>query len=168
MKEIVYKGRYITVTEEVIHNHVYERAEIKEGVQVFPYHEGKILLINEHRVHEQQSRWKFVSGMCDKEGKSPLEHAQEELAEEASMRAGSWKEIYSSSVPNATINPNVHFFVCTEVYDLDIPVENPDMSIVIEKKWFSYDELFELMHDQKIWLDDVLMVAVWYLYGHKV
>jgi len=168
MKEIKYQGKYISVTEEDINNHVYERVEVKEGVQVFPYKEGKILLIKELRTHEKQARWKFVSGMCDKEGKTPLEHAQEELAEEASMIAESWEEIYSSSVPFATINPNVHFFVCTDVRELSVSIENPDTSIVIEKRWFTFEELFQLMNTKEIWLDDVLMVAVWYLYTNRV
>lgn len=167
MKEEKYKGKYITITEEIINNHVYERVAIREGVQVFPYRDEKILLIKEYRTHEKKARYKFVSGMCDKDGKSPLNHAKEELAEEAQMKAEYWEEIYNSQVPNATINPNVHFFVCTEISELEETIENPDSSEVLETRWCSLEDLFQLMNQKEIWLDDVLMVAVWYLNNKK-
>lgn len=168
MKEIVYQGKYISVSEERIDNHVYERASLRAGVNVIPVQNNKVLLIKESRGHEDIPRWKVVSGWCDKDDKNPLFHAQEELAEEANMVAQQWEEIYQAIVPNATINPNTRYFMCADVSELSYVHDNPDQHCeVLDKKWFSFDEIFELLNSKSAWLDHSMMVVLWVLYNQK-
>ena len=72
----VFQGQFITVTED---DFKYERAYLHPSVQVIPFtKDGKVLMIREHRPIEGRSRWKFVSGFCDKPGLSKEQVAQEE------------------------------------------------------------------------------------------
>jgi len=167
MKNIRYEGKYITLSEEVIGTHTYERITLRAGVNVIPVKDKKVLLIKEKRTHEDEPRWKVVSGWCDKDEKTPLSHAQEELAEEANMQAEHWEEVYTTNIPNATINPNVHYFTCFGLSELSYIHENPDSCIILEKKWFSFDELFELINTKQTWMDHSLMVVLWVLYNQK-
>jgi len=166
MKEIRYQGKYITTNEEVIDSHTYERTELIPNVHVLPTRDNKILFMNEFRRHEKGSRWKLVSGWCDKDGVSPVDHAKEELAEEVNMQADHWEELFYANVPNATVNLNTHYFLCTDISDLEINVPNPDIgSEVLEYDWFDYDQIFELLNEQKMWPGASTMIAVWYLYN---
>lgn len=165
MKKIKFQGKYITTSEEEINGHTYERTELIPNVHVLPIRDNKILLMNEYRTHEKSSRWKLITGWAEKPGKSLLEHAQEELAEEVGMQAMHWEEFFDSSVPNATVNVNTHYFVCTDITELEKKIPNPDSGEVIEYSWFSFDQLFELINDRKIWPGSSTMVALWYLYN---
>jgi len=168
MKEIKYQGNYITVTEEEINGHIYERAQLREGVRVIPIQNNKVLLMSEFRPHEKDYRWKLVSGWCDKEKRSPLEHAQEELAEELGMQAENWKEFFNSILPNATLSPSTHYFLCENISELEEKVENPDVGADINgHDWFSFDEIFHLINEGKMWPDDATMVVLWHLYNLK-
>lgn len=168
MKQTVYEGKYIEVSEERIHNHVYERASLRPGVHVVPVQDNKVLLIQEERTHEDTPRWKVVSGWCDKDEKNPLAHAQEELAEEANMEAGYWEEVYQAIIPNATINPNARYFVCKDLTELSYQHPNPDENCeVLDKQWFSINEIFELLNRKEAWLDHSMAVVLWVLYNQK-
>lgn len=161
MQKEVYKGNYITVTEEDIDGHIFERAQLRSGVQVIPYENGKIMLIHESRAHETGSRWKLVSGWIDKNGKTFLDHAKEELAEEAGYCAKKWKELPPIGDNNFTISFNTHFFVCEDLEKLEEPPINPDENCeVFDVRWFSFDEIFELMLQDKILKDNTMMVAL--------
>ena len=167
MKKNVYKGRYISVSEERINNHVYERVQLRPGVQVIPVEGETVLLIKEKRTHEDTHRWKLVSGWRDKEDKTALEHAQEELAEEANMKAKHWEELEGSALESATFNPNTTYFLCHEVSELPYEHENPDSCIVYDKRWFSFEEVFELVSTKEAWCDDTILVALVVLYNQK-
>ncbi len=146
MEEIKYQGKYITVVEEEIDGHVYERARLREGVHVIPHDgNGNILLIREYRVHEKGERWKFVSGWMDKEGKDALTHAQEELAEEIGYRAEVWKEIFREKNRLGTCSFGIHVFLCEDLVPLEEKPENPDTGEVRELRWVDRRELVEIL-----------------------
>ncbi len=169
MQEIKYKGKYIQVTEEEIHGHIFERVKLRKGVHVIPYNkEGKILLILESRVHENKPRWKLVSGWVDKKGKSILEHAREELAEEVGYEAEHWKEIYNNDYDDMTISPSTYYFVCDNLKKMENPPENPDSGEIISYNWFSFDEIFQMVSDGKILKSDSIMVALSFLYENNI
>lgn len=165
MKHAKYRGKYITTSEEVINGHTYERTELIPNVHVMPVRDNKILLMNEFRTHEKSSRWKLITGWCEKENKNPLEHAQEELAEEVGMQAKYWEEYFNASVPNATVNLNTRYFVCKNISKLDQKIENPDSGEVLDYNWFSYDEIFELINNKKMYPGQSTMFALLYLYN---
>lgn len=167
MKQIKYQGKYIITTEENIEGHVYERMELIPNVHVLPIREDKILLMNEYRTHEKNSRWKLVTGWAEKPGVSLVQHAKEELAEEVGMQAKHWEEFFDASVPNATINLNTHFFVCKEISNLQDKVENPDGGEVLGYDWFTYEQIFEMLNKGRMWPGGSTMIALWYLYNLK-
>ncbi len=153
MQERKYQGSYLTITEETIDNHLYERVQLRKGVHVIPMQENKVLLMREHRPHEKADRWKLVSGWCDKEGKTPLEHAIEEFSEEVGMKAEAWEEIYDTVLPNATINHNTHYFLCTGITPDENRLANPDNGEVLEYQWLTRQEILTLLYERKMWLD---------------
>ena len=167
MKKTTYQGKYITTSEEEIDGHIYERTELMENIHVLPIKDNKILLMKEFRTHEKGHRWKLVSGWCDKNGKTPLEHAKEELAEEIGMQARQWDELFHSNVPNATVNLNTHYFICTDVSELETKIKNPDSSAVLDYKWFTFNQIFTLIQDKKMWPGESTMVALLCLYNSK-
>lgn len=168
MKQIIYQGKYITTSEEEINGHIYERTELIPNVHVLPIRDNKILLMNEFRTHEKSSRWKLVTGWAEKKGKTLLEHAQEELAEEVGMQAKSWKEFFDASVPHATVNLNTHYFVCTDISELAEKIDNPDVGCIVNKyDWFTFGQIFELINNGKMFPDESSMIALWYLYSHN-
>ncbi len=161
----MYQGKYIKITEEEIHGHTYERTSLLPNVHVLPIRDNKILLMNEYRTHEKSSRWKLISGWCDKENKKPLDHAQEELAEEVGMQAEYWEEFFDGSSENATVNYNTHYFVCKNISELPEKIESPDSGEVLDYDWFRLDQIFDMINQGKIWPGASTMVAVWYLYN---
>lgn len=165
MKQVRYQGNYIAISEELINGHTYERTALMSNVHVMPIRDNKILLMNEFRTHEESARWKLITGWAEKPGKSLLEHAVEELAEEVGMQAGYWKEFFNSAAPNATVNLNTHYFVCKDIAKLKEKIPNPDSSEVLGYDWFSYDEIFALINAGKMWPGESSMIALWYLYN---
>ena len=165
MREIKYQGKYITTSEEQINGHTYERTELIPNVHVMPVRDNKILLMNEYRTHEKSSRWKLITGWCEKENKSILQHAQEELAEEVGMQAEYWEEYFNASVPNATVNVNTRYFLCKDISILGQKIENPDSGEVLEYGWFSCDEIFELINQKKMYPGQSTMMAILYLHN---
>ena len=166
MQEIKYSGNYITVTEENINNHIFERVKLRRGVHIIPYRDdGKILLIYERRVHERDIRWKLVSGWVDKEHKTILEHAQEELAEEVGYSAEQWREFYNTDRNDLTFSTSTYYFTCTHLTKLENPPINPDSGEILEYGWFSFDEIFQMLSKNQIEKDGSIMVALSFLYN---
>ena len=83
------------------------------------------------------------------------------------MQAERWEEVHRSVVPSATVNPNSYYFTCEDVSELPYEQENPDTCIVLEKKWFTFEEVFELLNTKEAWLDHSMMVVLWVLYNKK-
>ncbi len=161
MRRIVYQGNYITVSEEEISGHLYERVSLRDGVHIIPYDEEKgILLIREYRVHEKGERWKFVSGWVDKKGKSLLEHAKEELAEELGLQAGKWTLLYQEKNKNATCSTSLHVYLCEEISPLKEKSKNPDSGEILEMKWFNFQDFFHLIQRGNIRNPGAFLVAL--------
>ncbi len=140
----VYSGRYITVKEEPIGSFMYERAYLRDSVQVIPLtNNGKILMIKERRDLEGRSRWKFVSGFMDKPGLSAEQVAQEELMEEAGFSASRLEPYCRIEDKHSFVIPITYFLA----YGLQANKKpNPDGHDVIEEvKEVSIEELYERM-----------------------
>ncbi len=137
----VYSGKYITVKEEPIGSFMYERAYLRDSVQVIPFtSDGKILMIKERRDLEGRSRWKFVSGFMDKPGLSAEQVAQEELMEEAGFSAARMEPYCRLEDKHSFVIPITYFLA----YGLkEDKKQNPDGEVVEEIKEFSIDELYQ-------------------------
>ncbi len=141
----VYSGKYLNVFEEVIGPFTYERAYLCPSVQVIPFtSEGKILLIKERRDIEGRSRWKFVSGFCDKPGLSKEQVAQEELMEEAGFCAGQLKEYFFFEDKHTFIIP-ITYYLAFDLIEKKVP--NPDGEVIEEVRSFSVEELYQRVLD---------------------
>jgi 8-oxo-dGTP pyrophosphatase MutT (NUDIX family) len=141
----VYSGKYINVFEEVIGPFTYERAYLHPSVQVIPFaSDGKILLIRERRPIEGCSRWKFVSGFCDKPGLSKEQVAQEELMEEAGFVAGRLEEYFYHEHRHSFIIP-ITYYLAFDLKEKKIP--NPDGEVVEDVRYFSIEELYQRVLD---------------------
>ncbi len=159
-EETKYSGKYLTITEEQIGSHIYERVILKEGVRVYPIQEGKLLLIKEFRTHEGKARWKIVSGWIDKEGKSTLEIAQEELAEETGLQAEHWDEFYVYDTMGATVSTRIPCYIATGISELPEKIENPDNDEILEMRWVNLDELYGLIDAQEMFWDDETIACI--------
>lgn len=155
----VYHGKYITVSEEMIRDDLYERIHLRAGVHVIAVKEKSILLIREYRVHEGKERWKLVSGWIDKEHKTTQEIAQEELAEEAGLEAETWKEWKTYNTHGMTIGFITTYFVARGISIMPNPPINPDHDEVRELRWVSENE-FHMMLDEELtaWDHDAMHV----------
>ena len=163
MKITKYKGKFLEITEEDMEGHIYERVKLRAGVKVLPVKNNKILFIREFRVHEKEASIKLVSGWLDKENKTPLEIAQEELAEEVSMKAKKWREFHHMNTDNFTVENKVSYFLAEDVEDLEEKVINPDHDIVEEILWLSEEEFWEMAEKKEInWFSDNFVAAILY------
>lgn len=131
MEKTVYKGNILTVTEEVIGGITWERVHLPSGVIVFPItDEGKIILIQERRPHENPPvRLKPVSGILEEDLGSAEENAQREMQEEIGLKANEMKLLMTLK-SSGTVTHTQHFFVARGLVVSKIP--NPDGEEMIE------------------------------------
>lgn len=125
MEKEVYKGAIVRVTEEKIGEITWERVYVPHGVIIFPItSEGKILLINESRPHENPpSRIKAVSGILESDKGSPEENAQREMQEEIGFMAQKM-ELLMHMKGTGTINHEQYIYVARDLIPSKLP--NPD------------------------------------------
>lgn len=125
MEKSVYKGQIVQVTEEIIEGINWERVYVPSGVVIFPINkEGKVLLIEEKRPHENPPvRIKAVSGIYEPDKGTPLENAQREMQEEIGFRANHI-ELLMELKGTGTINHTQYFFVARDLVPSKLP--NPD------------------------------------------
>jgi len=132
-----FEGKFITVVQDGS----YERALLRPSVQIVPFtKEGKVLMIKERRPIEGSSRWKFVAGFLDKPGKSKEEVAQEELMEEANVRARRLVEYYHHEYKHTFIIP-ITFYLAYDLEHASVP--NPDGDVIEDIQAFTLEELYE-------------------------
>jgi 8-oxo-dGTP pyrophosphatase MutT (NUDIX family) len=152
MENEVYKGQIIRVTEEKIGETVWERAYFPDGIIIFPItDEGKILLIEEKRPHENPNiRIKAVSGILEHDKGSPEENAQREMQEEIGFKAAKLETLMKIN-GTGTINSTQHFFIARDLISSKLP--NPDgEDCILDIRAFTPAELFDaLMRDRIPW-----------------
>lgn len=162
MRKIVYQGKYLTMSEEEIGGHIYERASLRSGVKILPIKDNKILFIREYRPHEKKSQLKLVGGWVDKDNKTSLEIAQEELREEISLEAKEWKLFYTYETPNWTVEDRQDYFIAENLIQLP-KQNNPDSDIIEKIVYLGEKELLEKLENKEIlWDKDMLVVLMWF------
>ncbi len=158
MKRIIYTGNYLKLSEENINNHIYERVMIRNGVRVIPIKDNKILFIKEYKPHENKSSIKLISGWMDKEQKSPLLTAKEELIEEVSMQADKWNLFYKYDSTNSTVEETVFYFTAKKITTLE-KQDNPDNDIVEEIIFLSEKDFVRKLEKKEIqWGKDIAVL----------
>lgn len=155
MEQIMYQGRFMKVTEEVIEGNNWERCYLRDGVIVYALdNDGKFILINERRPHEDEKvRLRFVAGHLE-EGLSVIENANKELREEVGLRANKLEKFFEIK-SSGTVNNSVSFVLATDL--VEDPLPNPDGDVIVSIEKFTYEELFkQIMSDQLRWSSAVL------------
>lgn len=132
----------------------------REIVIVYPFNTEtkEIFIIEEYIHHYKKSFWKFVSGGIDKEGKSNLIHAREELAEEVGMESNNIFHIHSS--PKIFGNRGTHFYVAENPAVMDTPPENPDTDEIINQQWVNQKTFQKMLDTKELLWDEATMVAL--------
>jgi len=162
MRKIIHRGKYLTMSTEEIDGHLYERVTMRPGVAVLPIKDDKVMFIKEYRTHEKRSSLKLISGWVDKENKTILEIAKEELKEEASMKAENWKLFYKYDTTNFTIEEKKSYFIAENLQKLP-PQNNPDNDIVEEVIFLNEKEVKEkLLTKELLWSKDFLVVLMYF------
>lgn len=152
MENEVYKGNIVRVTEETIGHVNWERVYVPNGVIIFPIdNEGRILLIEERRPHENPPvRIKPVSGILELDKGTPVENAQREMQEEIGLKALEMEFLWTMK-GTGTINHEQHFFIARNLVPSKLP--NPDgedciMGIIL----YTPEELLKkIMNDELRW-----------------
>lgn len=152
MEKEVYKGNIIRVTEEVIGATTWERAYMPDGVIIFPItSEGKILLIEEKRPHENPPvRIKPVSGILERDKGTPMENAQREMQEEIGLKSMKLETLWVQR-GSGTVNSEQHYFIARELVSSKLP--NPDgEDTILRTIEFTPEELMaKLLNDEIRW-----------------
>ena len=155
MEHMMYEGRFIKVTEEIIEGNNWERCYLRDGVIVYAIdNDGKFILINERRPHEHEKvRLRFVAGHLE-EGLSVIENANKELREEIGLRANKLEKFFEIR-SSGTVNNTVSFVLATDL--ASDPLPNPDGDVVVSIERYTHDELLKLiMSDRLRWSSAVL------------
>ncbi len=162
MRKIIHQGKYLTMSTEEISGHLYERVIMRPGIAILPIKDDKIMFIKEYRPHEGTSSLRLLGGWIDKEGKTTLEIAQEELKEEASMKAEKWKLFYQYDTTNFTVEERKSYFVAENLQKLS-PQQNPDNDTVEEIIFLNEKGVKEkLLTKELLWNKDFLVVLMYF------
>ena len=157
MEKTVYQGNIVKVTEEKIDEIVWERVYLPDGVIILPVtDEGKILLIQEKRPHENPPvRLKAVSGILEHDKGSPEENAQRELQEEIGLKA-TFLEPLLTLKGNGTINSTQYYFVARGLVKSKLP--NPDgEDTILSVEAFTPDEIRQKLKNGELkWSNSTL------------
>lgn len=148
MENVMYEGNYIKVTEEVIDGNNWERCYLRNGVIVYAIdNDGKFIMINEKRPHESEKvRLRFVAGHME-EGLNEIENANKELREEIGLRANRLEKFFELKT-SGTINNSVSFVLARDL--VSDPLPNPDGDVVLSIEKYTYEELFQMILDDKL------------------
>jgi len=164
MRQIVYSGQYLTMSIEAVDGHVYERVTLRSGIRVIPVQDNKVLFIREYRTHEKITRLKLIGGWIDKEGKTALKIAQDELREEVSLKAKDWSLFYTYNTPNQTIEEKVDYFIAKDLTQLP-KQKNPDSDIVEEIVFLTEEDVKNKLSKKEILWDRDMVVVMMFFYG---
>ncbi len=122
--KLVHKGQIVSVRED--HFEYPDGSTSTRQVVVHPgsvaiiAHDGKVLyLVRQPREPvEEAALIELPAGKLDKEGETPLECAQRELAEEIGKAAGDWRELDWFYTSPGFATEKCHLFLATELYDV--------------------------------------------------
>ncbi len=141
---IVYRGRYLQVSERLIGSDVYELAHLRAAVIIYARNDqGKLLFVREHRPHENPPlRLKPVTGFIDNDD-DWRETAERELREEAGLVATSFKLIRHIPV-KGSLNTDKYFVLAEGLQADPDPLTNPDGDVIEEIVYLTLEQAIEM------------------------
>ena len=96
---------------------------------------------------EEASLLELPAGKLDKEGETPLECAQRELAEEVGKAAGDWRELHWFYTSPGFATERCHLFLATELYDMPGEPEEGERIEVVRMPLEELDSAIERCYD---------------------
>ena len=110
--EKVRTGRFTIVQDRVRVNgreQNYDYLEIREGVCILPFHEGKVVLQRQYRYPVASWQWEVPGGFVD-EGETLEEAAERELKEETGFETADLKSLGAFYPSFGSTNEKIHLF----------------------------------------------------------
>src|SRR4051812_35542691 len=97
-RETVYRGEKITVHRDVYRDGdattTREIVDHPDSVAIVAVDDrGQVFLLRHFREALGEQLWELPAGLCDREGETPQQTAERELAEEAGLRAERWEPL---------------------------------------------------------------------------
>jgi ADP-ribose pyrophosphatase len=116
------------------------------AVAVVPCRDDEILLVRQYRFIVGQYVWAIPSGGVA-DGETPIEAASRELIEETGYTAGSIEPLLWCYASYGCGNQRFETFLARELADTGATFDSNE---VIETRWFSRAEMFELLKQNAI------------------
>ena len=107
---------------------------------------GRILLVKQFRLPAQADLWEIPAGRIDP-GETPLDSAKRELREETGYTALQWDQLVSYFPSPGYVDERMTLFLATDLTDGKAEPMDDER---IEIRWFSEDELRQLIHEGEI------------------
>lgn len=150
-KELI-KTKIFTVTEDVAKDP--EGFEIKRAIIRHPGSavmmavddQARVLLVKQFRLPANDYMWELPAGRIDP-GESPLEAAQRELREETGYSARNWTELASYFASPGFLQEKMTVFLAQGLTSGD---QEPMEDERIETKWFTCEELDQMIRDREV------------------
>jgi ADP-ribose pyrophosphatase len=89
------------------------------------------------------------AGKLDKEGESPLDTAQRELAEEIGKGARTWQHLTSFYTSPGFTNEKCHLFMATDLYDESSEADEDERIEIVEVPLARLDQTIRDCRDSK-------------------
>lgn len=163
--KIVYKNQWIEVEENAIvrpngEDGIYSVVNAPDGVTIVAENdEKKILLIHVYSYPGKKWHWELPSG--GGEGEDFEVAAKRELQEETGMVANRWEQIGWFRPVDGLMPGHCAVMLARELAESDY-LEADDRGIIDEKKFFSVDEINEMIRVGAI--DEATTVVALYYY----
>ncbi|MDO4491428.1 MAG: NUDIX hydrolase [Lachnospiraceae bacterium] len=118
------EGRFTIVSDQVRVNGKicpYDYLEMKEGVCILPFHQGKVIILKEYRYPIRSWQRELPGGLIDP-GEEPAEAARRELLEETGYHAKTLIPLGAFYPSFGSTNEKIYLFeaVCEEQTETDL------------------------------------------------
>lgn len=118
------------------------------SVAIVAHDGGVLFMVRQPREPVgEASLLELPAGKLDKEGETPLQCAQRELAEEVGKAAGDWRELHSFYTSPGFATERCHLFLATELYDVAGEPEEGERIEVVRIPLSELDSAIERCYD---------------------
>lgn len=105
----------------------------------------RVLMIRQYRHPVERELWELPAGLRDKEGETPLQTAQRELAEETAYRAQEWYTLVDYFTSPGFTTERMRIFLARGLEPAAIDYERKDEEKFIITDWIPLDEAIGLV-----------------------